>query len=263
MASIPIAIHWLIILAVIAVAGWLVFAIYVSRIKKYAPEAVVFAECRRKQLPITELFVGNHVSWHVENPTKPGSIMTRINEYGMGINSNILGSDPGAVARGGLCVHHRAPAYVADLPPNHVRAMLAIVELARTDSKYTDLSILSDEDLIALVGTDRGTLEHNCMAYIDKKDPKLPLDRLINLIETLQDESATLPITFGDFSYSQGIRLNPSRFTPQSFEAILNIARAEDREAFHAQFNDYMKIGAGGFLLLIGVGYAAKMSGLV
>ena len=262
-ASIPIQIPYLILIAISAASGWAVFLIYMTRIKRYAPEALVFAECRRKQLPLCELIVGNTVSWNVERPIQDGSVMVRVKDYGKGIDPTVLGSDPALVAKGGLQVYHRSPAYVFDLPPNHVRALLAIVEYARNNPDYDDLAILSDSDLIALVSTDRGNLEHNCAAYIDKKDSKLPVGRLVNLIETLQDESATLPLKSGTFSYSQGIRLNPSRFTPQNFEAILNILRAEDQANYHAQFTDYLKIGGGGFLLLIGVGYAAKMMGWV
>ena len=220
-------------------------------------------ECRRKKLPLAELIDGNNISWSVEKPIKPGSIMTKIDGYGMGIDPRILGSDPALVATGGLRVHHRSPAYVFDLPPNHVRANIAIIEYVRANDKYNDLSILSDADIIALCSTDRGTLEHNSMAYIDKKDPKLSLDRLVSLIMNLQDESATLPIKTGLFSYLQGIRLNPSRFTPPNFEAILNIMKAEAADAYHTRFDDYIKIGTAAFLILIGVGFAAQKLGLV
>lgn len=263
MTTIPLHLNYIILLAALAVSGWLIFALYYARIKRYAPEAAIFAYCRRKQLPLAELIDGNHVSWNVEKPVKSGSIMTKIKDYGMGINPRILGSEPALVAKGGLQIYHRSPAYVSDLPPNHVRANIAIIEYARTNQDYEDMATLSDEDIIALCGTNRDRLEHNCKAYIDKKDPKLSLDRLVGLIMNLQDESATLPIKTGYFSYLQGIRLNPSRFTPQNFEAILNIMKAEAADSYHAQFNDYIKIGAGGFLLLIGAGYAAKMTGVV
>ena len=263
MASIPIAVHYLILMGVLMLAGWVVFAVYVMRIKRYAPEAVAIADCRRNNLPLCELIVGNNISWQAERPVKSGSIMTRISDYGMGVDPNVLGSDPALVAKGGLRVYHRSPAYVTDLPPQHVQALIAIVEYVRGNDDYAALAILSDEDLIALVSTDRGSLEHDCTAYIDKKDSKLPLDTLVNLIENLQDDAANLPIKSGYFSYIQGIRLNPARFTPQNFEAILNIMKAEAMENLTTRFDDYVKIGAGGFLLLIGVAYAAKMMGLV
>ena len=263
MASIPIQTHYLVLICAAAAIGWVLFFIYTSRMKRYAPEAAIFAECRRKQIPIVEIIVGNTISWAAEKPVRSGSIMTKIEDYGVGIDPKVLGSDPELVAKGGLQVRHRSPAYVFDLPPNHVLALLAIVEYAHSNSEYDDLATLSDEDLIGLCSTDRGNLEHDCMAYIDKKDSKLPLPRLVNLIMNLQDESASLPIKSGQFSYIQGIRLNPSRFTPQNFEAILNIMKAEAMESYHTQFADYMKIGAGGFLLLLGVGYSAKMMGWV
>ena len=263
MTTIPLHLNYIIALGGLAVSGWLIFALYYTRIKRYAPEAAALMECRRKKLPLTELIDGNNISWSVEKPITPGSMMTKIKGYGMGIDPRILGSDPALVATGGLRVHHRSPAYVFDLPPNHVRANIAIIEYARSNEVYDDLAILSDADIIALCSTDRGNLEHNSMSYIDKKDPKLSLDRLVSLIMNLQDEAATLPIKTGLFSYLQGIRLNPSRFTPPNFEAILNIMKAEAADSYHAQFNDYIKIGAGGFLLLIGAGYAAKMTGVV
>lgn len=263
MTSIPLQLHYIILLGVLAASGWLVLMFYYLRIKRYAPEAAIFAECRRKQLPLAELIDGNHVSWNVETPVRSGSIMTKIKDYGMGINPRILGSEPALVAKGGLQVYHRSPAYVTDLPPNHVRANIAIIEYARTNQDYDDLATLSDEDIISLCATDRSNLEHDCTAYIDKKDSKLPIGRLVNLIMNLQDESATLPIKTGYFSYLQGIRLNPSRFTPQNFEAILNIMRAEAADAYHTRFDDYVKIGAGGFLLLIGAAFAAQKMGMV
>ena len=263
MTSIPLHLNYIVALVALGVSGWLIFALYYLRIKRYAPEAAALVECRRKELPLAELIDGNHISWNVERPVKSGSIMTKIKDYGIGIDPRILGSDPSLVAKGGLRVYHRSPAYVTDLPPNHVRANIAIIEYVRSNDDYIDLATLSDEDIIALCGTNRDTLEHDCTAYIDKKDPKLPLDRLVSLIMNLQDESATLPIKTGYFSYLQGIRLNPSRFTPQNFEAILNIMKAEAADAYHARFDDYIKIGAGGFLLLIGAGYGAKMMGIV
>ena len=269
MTSIPLHINYIIMLGVAAVSGWLIFVIYWQRIKRYAPEAAMFAKCRRNQLPLTELIDGNHISWNVEEPVKKGSIMVKIQNYGIGVDPKILGSDPALVAKGGLRIYHRSPAYVTDMPPNHVRANIAIIEHVRnhTDEEgnkvYADLETLSDEDVIALCGTDRGSLEHNCKAYIDKKDSKLPLERLVTLIMNLQDDSTTIPIKTGYFSYLQGIRLNPSRFTPQNFEAILNIMRAEAMETYQGRFDDYVKIGAAGFLLMIGAAFAAQKMGLV
>jgi hypothetical protein len=269
MTSIPLHINYIILLGVAAASGWLILIIYWRRIKRYAPEASAIAECRRKQLPLVELIDGNHLSFEVERPVKKGSIVTKIQDYGLGVDPKILGSDPALVAKGGLRVYHRSPAYVTDMPPNHVRANIAIIEYARThtdangNEAYAELGVLSDEDIIALCGTDRGNLEHNCQAYIDKKDSKLTLERLVILIMNLQDEIVTLPIKSGYFSYLQGIRLNPSRFTPQNFEAILNIMKAEAAESYKGRFDDYVKIGAGGFLLMIGAAFAVQKMGIM
>ena len=263
MASIPLALHYIILLIALAASGWLVFASYYLRIKRFAPEAAAFSYCRRNNLPLCEFIDGNHISWAVEKSLKSGSIMTRIKDYGMGIDPKVLGSDPSLVAEHGLRVYHRSPAYVTDLPPNHIRANIAIIEYARNTPAYADLLTLSDEDIIALCGTNRADLEHDVQAYIDKKDPMLSADRLISLIMNLQDDATTLPIKSGFFSYLQGIRLNPARFTPQNFEAILNIMRAEAAESYHTQFDDYVKIGTAAFLVLIGVAFAAQKLGMV
>jgi hypothetical protein len=260
--------NYIILLIILAAAGWLAFLIYFGRIKKYAPEAPIFARCRRKNYPIIEMIDGNRVSWFAGEPIKKGSIMTKIGEFGIGIDQKILGGDPALVARGGVPVYHYAPNLVFDITPNHARGCLAIVDYVRdrVDDEgnriYADLDILSDPDIIALVGTDRGDLERDCMAYIDKKDSRLSLDRIVNLIMNIQDETAAVPIKKGFFAYQWAIRLNPSRFTPQNFEAIINLMRAEAAEHFKTRFDDYVKIGVGGMLLLIGLGYAAKQMGI-
>jgi hypothetical protein len=241
--------NYIILLIILAAAGWLAFLIYFGRIKKYAPEAPIFARCRRKNYPIIEMIDGNRVSWFAGEPIKKGSIMTKIGEFGIGIDQY-------------------APNLVFDITPNHARGCLAIVDYVRdrVDDEgnriYADLDILSDPDIIALVGTDRGDLERDCMAYIDKKDSRLSLDRIVNLIMNIQDETAAVPIKKGFFAYQWAIRLNPSRFTPQNFEAIINLMRAEAAEHFKTRFDDYVKIGVGGMLLLIGLGYAAKQMGI-
>lgn len=260
--------NYIISLIILAASGWLTFLLYFSRIKKYAPEAPVFAKCRKNNYPVIEMIDGNRVSWHVGEPIEKGSIMTKVGEFGIGIDQKILGGDPALVAKGGVPVYHYAPNLVFDITPNHVRGVLAIVDYVRdkVDDEgsriYADLDILSDPDIIALVGTDRGDLERDCLAYIDKKDSKLTLKRLVKQIENIQDETAAVPIKKGFFAYQWGIRLNPSRFTPQNFEAIINIMRAEAAEHFKTRFDDYVKVGVGGMLLLIGLGYAAKQMGI-
>ena len=260
--------NYVILLIILAASGWIAFLVYFANIKKNAPEAPVFAKCRRKNYPIIEMIDGNRVSWHVGEPIKTGSIMTKIGEFGIGIDQKVLGGDPALVAKGGVPVYHYAPNLVFDITSNHARGVLAIVDYVRdlVDDEgnriYADLDIISDPDIIALVGTDRGDLERDCIAYIDKKDSKLTLDRFVNLIMNIQDETAAVPIKKGFFAYQWAIRLNPSRFTPQNFEAIINIMRAEAAENFKTRFDDYVKIGVGGMLLLIGLGYAAKQMGI-
>ena len=260
--------NYILLLILLAASGWLVFVLYFMNIRKNAPEAPVFAKCRRKNYPIIEMIDGNRVSWFAGVPIKKGSILTRVGDYGMGIDQKVLGGDPALVAKGGLPVYHYAPNLVFDITPNHARGTLALVDYVRdqVDDEgnriYADLDILSDPDIIALVGTDRGDLEHDCLAYIDKKDSKLTLERLVKQIENIQDETAAVPIKKGFFAYQLAIRLNPARFTPQNFEAIINIIRAEAAEHFKTKFDDYVKIGVGGMLLLIGLGYAAKQMGI-
>lgn len=264
--------NYIIALIVLAAIGWLAFLLYFANIRKNAPEAPVFAKCRRKNYPIIEMIDGNRVSWFVGEPIKKGSIMTKIGDYGIGIDQKVLGGDPALVAKGGVPVYHYAPNLIFDMTSNHARGVLALVDYVRdktnedaggTTRTYADLDIISDPDIIALVGTDRSQLERDCLSCIDKKDSKLTLDRFVGLIMDIQDETTAVPIKKGFFSYQWAIRLNPSRFTPQNFEAIINIMRAEAADNFKTRFDDYIKIGVGGMLLLIGVGYAVKQMGLV
>lgn len=260
--------NYILLLILLAASGWLVFVLYFMNIRKNAPEAPVFARCRRKNYPIIEMIDGNRVQWFAGEPIKKGSILTKIGDYGMGIDQKVLGGDPALVAKGGVPVYHYAPNLAFDITPNHARGVLAIVDYVRDkvgdegNRIYADLDIISDPDIIALCGTDRAHLERDCLACIDQKDSKLTLDRFVNLIMNIQDETSAVPIKKGFFAYSHAIRLNPSRFLPQNFEAIINIMRAEAAESFKTRFDDYVKIGVGGMLLLIGLGYAAKQMGI-
>lgn len=252
---------YIIAIALVGVIGWIIYIDYSFRIKKFAPEAPVFAKCRKNGLPVIEVMGGGRVSWIAGEKRNRGDLSFKDTTYGIAIDQRILGRDTPLVARGGMQVTHYSTKFPFSVTEKSTRSLIAIIDHVREN--HPALNFLIDVDVITLLGTPRSDLEHDCRNYIDAQDPEMDVDTLVGTIETIQDETAILPPKTGFFSFAEGIQLNPSVFLTQDVRVIIASIRAQVLADHKTDMTDLAKMGMAAMMVLVGAGLFLRISGMI
>ena len=245
----------------VGLVGWYLLVDYFLRIRKFAPEAPVFARCRKNGLPVLEIMGGGKVSWIAGEKKNRGDLSFKDTTYGIAIDPRVIGRDVPLIAKGGMQVTHYSTKFPFSVTEKSTRSLISIMDHVRAN--HTELDFLIDVDIITLLGTPRSDLEHDCKNYIDEQDPEMDVDTLVGIIETIQDETSTLPPKTGFFSFAEGVQLNPSVFLSQDVRVIIASIRAQVLAEHKTDMNDVVKYGMAALMVLVGAGLFLKISGMV
>jgi len=256
-----IKLEYLVAIAAVGAIGWIIYVDYWMRIRKFAPEAPIFAKCRKKGLPVLEIMGGGKVSWIAGEKRNRGDLSFKDTTYGVSIDPRILGRDTPLIARGGMQITHYSTKFPFSVTEKSTRSLIAIIDHVREN--HPELNFLIDIDVITLLGTARSDLVHDCGNYIDAQDPEMDTDTLVGTIEKIQDETATLPPKTGFFSYAEGVQLNPSVFLTQDVRVIIASIRSQVLADHKTDMNDIVKYGMAAMMVLVGAGLFLKISGMI
>lgn len=261
MVEIMLDIMYIIGLVVAAAVGYMGLFMYYSYIARWAPEAKVFAKCRKKGYPVIEVISGGRLSWIAGIKKDKKDLMFKDQGYGLHIDARTLGHQNPLVTKGAMQVVHWSPKYAFDVTADSVRGLLAIKNHVRKN--YEELSYISDIDLMTLVGTSREDLPHDCANFVDEGDTDFTADDLIVRIEKIQDEAGILPVEHGVFAFEEGIQLNPSVFLSPDVSVMMSIIRAEVMAQYKKNIDDVMKYGMAAMFVLVGAAIFMKVGGFV
>ncbi|RLG44046.1 MAG: hypothetical protein DRN81_05355 [Thermoproteota archaeon] len=157
------------------IALWVVIVLFLKYwldIKRFAPEAKVFREARKKKLAILEITdSAGRTAFKLGTKRKRSDVHFSGSEYGIQIDPKLQGNAPENRTVDGVPIHHFSTQYPFPLSDKNARALETIVEHAREN--YPDLGFLSDADIIILAGTPRENLDHDVNNYIMEYAPEV------------------------------------------------------------------------------------------
>lgn len=261
LGEIFISLDYLLVGAIIALAGWAAFIMYFTDVKRWNPESGVFRKCRKKGLPILEVISGGRIGWVVGEKTLKGDLNFKDRTYGLFVDPRILGNVPALVTKGALQVLHFATKFPFPVTPGSSSALVEIRNHAR--EKHPDLSFLDDLMLLQLVATDRADLEYNTQRVVSRVDTLMDVDAVVSEIIMVQEEMSHAHCNDGIIPFEAGIQLNPSVFLSQEVASMINIVRAQVEMAHNQQLDQVLKYGMAIFFVLLGVGIMLKIGGFV
>ena len=261
LGEIFISLDYLLVGAIIALAGWACFIIYWTDVKKWNPESGVFRKCRKKGLPILEVISGGRVGWVPGEKVLKGSLDFKDRTYGLFVDPRILGNVPALVTKGALQVLHFATKFPFPVTPGSSSALVEIRNYARTN--HPDLAFLDDLMLLQLIATDRADLEYNAERVVSRVDTKMETAVVVMNITQIQDATSKIKCNDGIIPFEAGIQLNPSVFLSQEVASMINIVRAQVEMMNSKKMDDIMKYGMAIFFVLLGAGLLLKIGGFV
>jgi len=157
------------------IALWVVvvlFLKYYLDIKKWAPEARVFKEARKKKLAILEITdSAGRTAFMVGKKRKKRDIHFQGSEHGILIDPKLQGNAPENRTVDGVPIHHFSTQYPFSMSDKNARALETIIEYTREN--YPELSFLTDSDILILTSTPREDLEHDVSNYIAEYEPEV------------------------------------------------------------------------------------------
>jgi hypothetical protein len=171
-----ISLDYVLVGAIVAVAGWAAFAVYFTDIKKWVPEAGTFKKCRKQGIPIIEVISGGRVGWVAGEKTLKGNLNFKDRTYGLFVDPRILGNVPALVTKHALQVLHFATKFPFPVTPASSSALVEIRNYARQN--HPDLAFLDDLMLLQLVATDRADLEYNTQRVVSRVDTLMDTDEM-------------------------------------------------------------------------------------
>ena len=261
LGEIFISLDYLLVGAIVALAGWAAFIMYFTDAKRWNPESGVFRKCRKKGLPILEVISGGRIGWVAGEKTLKGDLNFKDRTYGLFVDPRILGNVPALVTKGALQVLHFATKFPFPVTPGSSSALVEIRNHAR--EKHPDLSFLDDLMLLQLVATDRADLEYNTQRVVSRVDTLMDVDAVVSEIIMVQEEMSQIKCNDGIIPFEAGIQLNPSVFLSQEVASMINIVRAQVEMARNQNLDTVMKYGMAAFFILLGAGIFLKIGGFV
>lgn len=261
LGEIFISLDYILVGAIVALAGWACFIMYFTDIKKWVPEAPTFKKCRKKGLPILEVISGGRVGWVAGEKVLKGSLDFKDRTYGLFVDPRILGNVPALVTKGALQVLHFATKFPFPVTPGSSSALVEIRNHARKN--HPDLSFLDDLMLLQLVATDRADLGYNTQRVVSRVDTLMDTDAVVSEIIMIQEATSRIKCNDGIIPFEAGIQLNPSVFLSQEVASMINIVRAQVEMMNSKKMDDIMKYGMAIFFVLLGAGLLLKIGGFV
>ena len=211
------------------IALWVVVLLFVKYyldIKKWAPEARVFKEARKKKLAILEITdSAGRTAFMVGKKRRRRDIHFEGSEHGILIDPKLQGNAPENRTVDGVPIHHFSTQYPFSMSDKNARALETIIEHARAN--YPELNFLTDSDILILTSTPRSDLDHDVANYIAEYQPevereiltkkfaldttnKLPLQLNHQLIEELNAKG--IPIRYKPLDRNQIIEYLNSKY---------------------------------------------------
>lgn len=286
-AGIAVPMYILGILVLISLGVTFIFAYFFSDIKKYAPEAIIMKEARKKHLPVLMIHdASGRFELALGRKKKKGDITYNADAYGIYIDQRIQGSPPEDRTKDGVPFYHYATNFSFPISGKNARALTTIIHYVRTN--FPQLSQINDLEIIELLGTDADELVHDCQnickeydlktedfsvdaefmfdataAKTEKEKDRLILYAMANemarLIHRIQDETSTLPAKTEYFSYTHAFKLIPSAFLSQDVHQLKVLLERMVRKEQGAQMQQLLAWGTFILMLLVGAGVLYKM----
>lgn len=251
---------WLIILMVgvpLILDGCLL--IILAGLRKWAPEAWIIKDARKKDLPIldqTDIGTGFSEMILGEKDEK-GDIRFENEKFGIKLDPALLSSDvdPRRYKKGLVILNYATTGWL----PQGIKNILGLdrVTKIRKGEKYAILKFLTDEDLIQLLDTNQEQLVFDVPMFIEKYEAKyhdpltnsdvgVPKEPIIKLINEMRAELATDEIdkdftTKGIykgganvrgafFSLNAAFKNNPYGLTAQHLQHFEILTRLKERK---------------------------------
>jgi len=286
-AGIMVPAYVLGMLVLISLAVTFIFAYFFSDMKKFAPEAIVLKEARKKHLPILMAHdAAGRCEFMVGRKKKKGDITYETDAYGIYIDQRIQGMPPEDRFKDGVPIYHYATNFSFPISDKNARSLVTIINYVRKE--YPQLGQINDLEIIELLGTDADELVHDCQNICKEYDLKtddfsvdpdfmfdatsgktereknqLILYALANemsrLIHKIQDEVSVIPAKPGYFSYTHAFKLIPSAFLSQDVHQLKMLLERMVRKEQGAAMMQLMAWGTFILMVLIGAGVAYKM----
>jgi len=272
-----IGLEWmLVILIPVAAIGYLLFIWHVLNIRKNAPEAEVYAKARKKNLPIIRITdTSEREELAVGVKERKGDISfdsKRVEPYGIYLDPRILGIAPETRTKDGVQIFHYSTNLSLPLGSKNARGLLSIIRYVR--DQYPELNFLDDSELIELIGTSRDDLYHDAKNYIDEYEPEIlsknpgdatdmKTEELVELIEDIQDETNTLPVDTGFYSYAEAFKKIPTAMLPQDINQLIMWVYRKARKDIRWDAERLMMYAMAVVMVLAGVGVTIYILSIV
>ena len=276
---------WLLgILFLMVLVTTIIFVLFYTDMKRYAPEAMKFKDARKKRLPILMVHdASGKCELILGRKKKRGDVIYDTEEYGIFLDQNLQGMPPEDRTTDGVRIYHYATSFPFPISGKNARALETIIGHIR--SKYPQFNAISDLELIELVGTDADEMFHDCENLVKgynlkiRDFPEVSMDvngitdveerekvmlfsiasQMSKLMHQIQDETSTLPIKDGFFSYTHAFKLIPSAFLSQDVHQLKILMERLVRKEAGAQMKEMMMYGTFILMILIGAGVSYKL----
>lgn len=260
------------------------FILFYTDMKRYAPEALKFKTARKNHLPILMVHdASGKCELLVGKKKNKGDIIYDTDEYGIFLDQNLQGMPPEDRTTDGVRMYHYATNFPFPISGKNARGLETVLNHVRT--KYPQFSQISDLEVIELVGTDADEMVHDCenlvkgynltlrdfpdvivnMNEVENEAEKEKLmifsisSQMAKLIHQIQDETSTLPVNTGFFSYTHAFKLIPSAFLSQDVHQLKILIERLVRKESSAQMQQMMMYGTVILMVLVGAGVAYKL----
>lgn len=272
-----LGLEWILVMLVpIAMVGYLLFIWHVINIRKFAPEAEAYAKARKKNLPLIRIIdTSDREELAVGVKEKKGDISfdsKRVEPYGIYLDPRILDRAPETRTKDGVQIFHYPTNLSVSIGSRNARGLLSIVAYVRKE--YPELDFLDDSEIIELVGTPRNDLADDVQNYIDEYEPTITSanpgttkdmepTELVELIEDIQDETNTLPLKSGFFSYAEAFKLIPTAMLPQDINQLIMWVYRKARKDIRWDAERLMMYAMAVVMVLAGVGVTIYILSIV
>ena len=155
-------------------------------VKKHAPEAFIFKEARKKDLPVLDLsdFAGRSVFLLGEKDAE-GDINFKTDTFGMKLDASFSsGEAPASRYSKGLNIYHYSSTSWMPLGDETARAFKTVRRIFN-QPKYNALHFLSFDEVCQLLKTPGSELEHDVEIFCQLHAPECDADDILDVDPTL------------------------------------------------------------------------------
>lgn len=254
--SVPFEQFMVVMLAAFVLMVLLIYFVY--NWIRFCPEFWTIARGRKKDRPLLDIVDPSGGNSEIILGTKAadGAPVFKNSEHGMKIDPSFSGNAMPERWRFGLQFHHFSKNYPTAITSRNAMARVTIRDHVR--EKYPDLSFVSDEELMTLIGTTREKLPGISKIFVEKyiadlteqekavgMNPEMIsgsvteqlINEMVENIKKIQDETAKMPVKDGPFSYAEAFKLFPGAFLSQDLHSTVlyteRIQHLKDKKLFN------------------------------